>query len=237
MNLKTTSRTGGQGSAERPGGPQLECFPVPALDERNLDELLEKFGKATPLELGQAWLEKPEADFAPGRVRTAWRGQSLLVLAELTDADIFTGMSGLNQRAWLLGDTFEIFLRPAGQPAYVEFHVTPNNQHLQLRFPSAQDFVRICEAGLLESAMLPGEMFRSRTWVQPEARRWFVFAEIPANAVCDGPAVPLSGRQWHFSFSRYDYTHGRSEPVISSTSPHAEANFHRQQDWGTITFR
>jgi hypothetical protein len=161
----------------------------------------------------------------------------LLVLAELTDADVFTGMTSLNQKAWLLGDTFEIFLRPAGQRAYVEFHVTPNNQHLQLRFPSAEDFARLSEAGLIENAMLPGEVFRSRTWGQIDARRWFVFAEVPAKAVCDGPVTQLPGRRWHFSFSRYDYTRGRTEPVISSTSAHAVANFHRQQEWGTMTFR
>jgi hypothetical protein len=237
MNPKSASRTNAPSPADQPLGPQIQCLRAPALDERNPDALLASFATATPVELRQAWLEKPESDFAPASVWTAWREQSLLVLAQLTDADIFTGVTGLNQKAWLLGDTFEIFLRPAGQTAYVEFHVTPNNQHLQLRFPSAEEFTRINKAGLLENVMLPGEMFRSRTWVQTEARRWLVFAEIPARAVCVGPAKPLLGCQWHFSFSRYDYTRGRAEPVISSTSPHAVASFHRQQEWGTLSFR
>jgi hypothetical protein len=40
--------------------------------------------------------------------------------------------------------------------------------------------------------------------------------------------------EWRFSFSRYDYTRGRVAPVISSTSPHAKADFHHQQEWGIL---
>jgi len=53
--------------------------------------------------------------------------------------------------------------------------------------------------------------------------------------VC-GSNDPLAGRRWHFSFSRYDDTQGVTEPVISSTSPHAVANFHSQKEWGVIEF-
>jgi hypothetical protein len=54
--------------------------------------------------------------------------------------------------------------------------------------------------------------------------------------VCDRPG-PLASAEWLFSFSRYDYTRGRGEPVISSTSPHAAPAFHRQQEWGRLRFR
>jgi hypothetical protein len=29
---------------------------------------------------------------------------------------------------------------------------------------------------------------------------------------------------------------GGGEPVIASTSPHAEPDFHRQQEWGALNF-
>jgi hypothetical protein len=78
-------------------------------------------------------------------------------------------------------------------------------------------------------------VFHSWTWVQPENRKWFVYAAIPDSVVCN--QAPLkAGSCLHFSFSRYDYTRGRAEPVISSTSPHPVADFHRQQDWGELTF-
>ncbi|HZQ46778.1 MAG TPA: hypothetical protein VFC07_07205, partial [Verrucomicrobiae bacterium] len=91
------------------------------------------------------------------------------------------------------------------------------------------------KTGSIEKVLVPGEAFHSRTWVQPEAGKWFAYAKIPASSVCLQPR-PLKGSQWHFSFSRYDYTRGRKAPVISSTSPHPVANFHHQDEWGLLTF-
>ncbi len=176
-----------------------------------------------------------EPNFAPGVVRIGWRSDSLLVLAELTDADIFTQATSNNQRFWELGDTFELFLRPVEQLAYFEFHVTPNNCRLQARFADAEMHQRLAQTGAFEEALMAGELFASKTWVRAETRQWFVFAEIPASSVCE-PARPLAGSEWRFSFSRYDYTRGQAEPVISSTSPHSQPNFHRQEEWGVITF-
>jgi hypothetical protein len=81
--------------------------------------------------------------------------------------------------------------------------------------------------------LISGDAFRSTVWV--EGGRWVVLAEIPASLVCGAP-TPLPGQRWRFSFSRYDYTRGRAEPVISSTSPHPCADFHRQEDWGLLLF-
>lgn len=213
----------------------MKCSRLPAFASGDLEAVRVAFAGATPCVLRQAWLAALEPDFAPAQVRAGWRENSLLVFAEITDLDIFTGVTGLNQRAWELGDTFEIFLRPENQAAYVEFHVTPNNQRLQLRFADAAVLERVRQTGSIEPALVSGEVFQSRTWVRPAERLWCVLAEIPAEAV--GARIePGAANAWRFSFSRYDYTRGRKEPVISSTSPHAEANFHRQQEWGRLIF-
>lgn len=215
--------------------PAIRCLPLPPFEAGDLNAVQRVFRNATPCWLQQAWREKAEPNFAPGVVRIGWRSDSLLVLAELTDADIFTQATGHNQRFWELGDTFELFLRPVEQLAYFEFHVTPNNCRLQARFADAEMHQRLAETGAFEEALMAGELFTSKTWVRAETRQWFVFAEIPAASVCE-PARPLAGSEWRFSFSRYDYTRGQAEPVISSTSPHSQPNFHRQQEWGVITF-
>lgn len=178
----------------------------------------------------QAWRDVVEPDFAPGTVRVGWRGESVLVFAELTDEDIFSAATDLNQKTWLLGDTFEIFLQPPGGRAYVELHVTPNNQRLQLRYDDAA-----ARNGAWEHALVGGKMFRSTTWVWPEVERWFVYVEIPFGEVSGG-TLPEAGSRWRFSFSRYDYRRGRVEPVLSSTSAHAEPDFHRQHEWGGLYF-
>jgi len=216
-------------------GPELRCALLPAFDDTDLESVRRVFQPMTPCPLRQAWQAELSQAFAPAEVRVGWTGGALQVFAELTDRDIHTSATGLNQRMWELGDAFEIFLRPEGQDAYVEFQVTPNNQRLQLRYANRAALDRARDTGNLAEALISGEAFRSRTWIDVPHSRWSVFAEIPASVVC-GSSNPLAGSQWHFSFSRYDYTRGLEEPVISSTSPHAEANFHRQQEWGAMDF-
>ena len=215
--------------------PLIKCLPLAAFDKINLDEVRAAFAAATPCAMGQSWRAAVEPGFAPGQVRIGWREDALLVFAELTDQDIFSRATATNQRMWELGDTFEIFLRPDSQSEYVEFHVTPNNHRLQLRFASTEALRRARTANGFDEFLLLGNVFDSVTWLQPEKQKWFVYAAIPAGAVC-GQARLNAGSCWHFSFSRYDYTRGDGEPVISSTSPHAVADFHRQQEWGEITF-
>lgn len=213
--------------------PMIRCGPLPDFDDTDLAAVRAAFATATPCALGQEWRAEPEPDFAPGQVRAGWRRDQLLVFAELTDRDIFSHATGDNQRMWELGDTFEIFLRPDGQTEYFELHVTPNNHRLQLCFPDAAAVERLRANGRIDECVLSGEAFHSRTWVQPENQKWFVLADISARMIC-GQAGLAPGTRWHFSFSRYDSTRGNSEPVISSTSPHRVASFHRQEEWGEL---
>lgn len=204
---------------------------MPAFRADDLAAVREAFRGAAPLPFGQAWRPTPEADFAPGTVRTGWRDGSLLAFAELTDADIFTRARVHNERFWELGDTFEVFLQPAGTSSYVELHVTPNNLRLQLRFaaPPAPG-----DAGdPFESALIRADVFESRAWVDVAAGCWWALAMIPA-AVADPRGTPLPGSTWRISFGRYDHTRGRAEPVISSTSPHTHPRFHRPGEWRAL---
>jgi hypothetical protein len=214
----------------------IDCREIPAIATETLENIRAAFQQATPCAMAQTWRPEQEPDFAPAIVRTGWRGESLLVFAELSDADIYNAATRLNQRIWELGDAFEMFLRPVEQSAYVEFHISPENQRLQLRFPDATWIAELRKTGSIEKVLVQGEAFRSLTWVQPDAGKWFAYAEIPASSVFTQPR-PLKGSQWRFSFSRYDYTRGRKAPVISSTSPHLIANFHHQDEWGLLKFQ
>jgi len=212
-----------------PAPPVLVGHELPGFAADNLAAVRAAFQAAGGCGLGQSWLPAPEADFTPGIVRVGWRGHALCVLAELEDADIFSRATASHQRMWELGDTFEIFLQPAGADGYGEFHVTPPNHRLQLKFPDATARARIPFAELV----MPGAGFHSHTWLLSAARRWVVYAEIPAAAI-GASGGPLAGTDWRFSFSRYDYIRGRAEPILSSSSPHPVADFHRRQEWGTL---
>lgn len=212
------------------------CLPLPRFPVDHLDSVRTAFRGAIPIPLRQTWRSAPEDDFSPGLVRTGWRDDSLLMFAELTDADIFTKAQRHNDRFWELGDTFELFLQQAGAEGYVELHVSPNNLRLQLRFAAPPSPGSGPGVDPFENALIRDDVFTSTTWVDHDAHQWSVFAEVPAGVVT-GVSAPLAGSDWRFSFSRYDYTRGREQPVISSSSPHVEPAFHRPHEWGTLAFR
>jgi hypothetical protein len=191
------------------------------------------------LTLRQAWRTEPETDLQPGLVRVGWTRDAMAVEAELTDLDIFNPVSEFNQVAYTLGDVFEVFLRPEGQDAYFEIHVTPQNQVLQLRFPDAAAVRKPKPGDTQDERLAPYKVWQpritSQTRVDAPARKWFVTAAIPFAMVVESREMK-TGRRWFCSFCRYDYTRGRAKPVLSSTSPHAECNFHRQQEWLPIEF-
>ena len=194
------------------------------------------FVGAEAVAMHQAWRTEPEPGLRPASVRCGWTAQELLVFAVLDDDDIFNPVDEFNVPSFQHGDVFEIFLRPAGQEAYYEFHVSPRNQRFQLRIPSAAAF-----AAPKSFPGLPPEWFvrdwqiGSRVQVDAAHGRWSVLASIPLARVAEN-GLPVAGDTWRFSFSRYDYTQGQIAPVLSSTSPHRVLSFHRQQEWGKLEF-
>ena len=171
---------------------------------------------------GQAWLPQPEPDFAPGRVSIARENDALVVRAELHDGHVMTDSFPFNFPAFQQCDAFEIFVGPADEKAYYEFHVTPSNSVLQLRFDGEG------EAKPLEELMVAEPLFTSETAIIDEG--WGVVARIPLNGL-----FPTTHPEWLLSFGRYDYMPGEPNPVVSSTSPHAVCNFHRRYEWRRLT--
>ena len=170
---------------------------------------------------GQPWLSQTEPAFAPGRVAFDLSGNELLIRAELNDAHVMRDVFPFNFPAFIQCDTFEIFLGPADEKAYYELHMTPSNSVLQLRFDGVE------EAKTLEELTVAEPLFTSETVITPEG--WSVSARIPLDGL-----FPASLPEWLLSFGRYDYTSGRPNPVISSTSPHAVCNFHRREEWRRV---
>ncbi len=212
------------------------CLALAKFKTSELAEVQEAFAGATKISMRQGWLPKEEESFAPAEVAIGWRNGSLLVFAELTDRDVFTRATKPNQKMWELGDVFEMFLSVKGQPAYFEFHVTPNNQWLQLRFADSTVVDQLRKGvGDFSSCLIKKKVFRSAVWRRSREEKWFVYAEIPAKVICESKAARKHG-VWEFSFSRYDYTRRPKRRVISSTSPHKKPNFHARKEWNVMKF-
>jgi hypothetical protein len=207
----------------------ISVAPIPPFDPAALESVVEAFRGLPKVELTQAWRNEVESEFEPAWAQLGWRDDLFLIFAELSDRDIFNRAQRLNEKTWLLGDVLEIFVQREHDAAYFEYHVTPENQRLQLKFASAapgQGLTFLDDPALLTS----------RTWIFPEQKRWCVFAQISGQSlgVTKGS---LAGEKWKFSLGRYDYTRGREEPVISSSSLHREPYFHRLHEWELLSFR
>lgn len=168
--------------------------------------------------LGQAWRETPEPELRQSHVELTWRDRALEVVAELVDDDVFNTATAHNQRTWELGDVFEIFAGRADVEGYTEVHVTPDNLRLHLQLADAGHAARVRD--LAEVAMDPAAI--ASTAARTPAG-WRVTARVPLTA---GP-----GDLVRVSFCRYDWTRGRAEPVLSSSSPHPVPSFHRPWEW------
>lgn len=174
-------------------------------------------------EFGQHWNAQAEAEFAPGRVSLGRRDSDLLVFADLEDRHVMADEFPLNHPAFLTCDAFEIFLGSMADTFYHEFHITPSNSLLQLRFDTAgtrRD---------LKDHAVEAPLFSSRTW--STGNGWRVLARIPLVPLTGSIDAPL-----RLSFGRYDHTPGLASPVLSSTSPHKITNFHRLEEWRTVNF-
>ena len=211
------------------------CRELETFDPADLASVQAAFSELEEYPLQQAWLPEPEPDFLPAVAKLGWRGNSLLIFAQLTDGDIFTRATTHNQRFWELGDTFEMFLRPVGQKSYVEFHVTPTNLRLQLRFADDNCIVSARQKGAFQEMLVSEPQFQSHAWIRTDSARWYALAEIPAGAVVEKPRT-LAGSRWMFSLCRYEYVRSRKLPVISSTSAHTVPDFHRQDQWSELHF-
>lgn len=176
------------------------------------------------LTFGQAWRDHPQAELQPGWVRVGHDGEDVWVAAELCDDQPSNAARGLNQETFQLGDVFEIFVRPEAQESYHEIHITPENQYLQLRWPSTDHFGR---AGHFTQFFVTDPLLISKTWV--ESRRWRILASLRGREVSESRLE--EGQNWLLSFSRYDYQPGRAAPVLSSCSPHSKPNYHRAHEW------
>lgn len=189
------------------------------------------FTGSPELALEQAWRQEQEEDFSPGAVRLMWSPEALLIAASLEDEDIIATDAQPNDAAYTEGDAFEMFIRPFADESYVELHVTPENVHLALRFPKAG----VVREAPMEQFTIDPFSFTSTVQVDRIAACWTVAADIPWSLL--GLPDGRRGVELLASFSRYDYTEGRPEPVLSSSSPHAECDFHRQQEWAKLVLQ
>jgi hypothetical protein len=183
------------------------------------------------LPLRQAWRgELTETNFRPGWFRLAWCQEALVVDSVFVSPRAHNAARGLNERTWELGEVTETFIEPQGALHYLEVHVTPENQRLQLRFPhGAIEQLRAGTVALDTYLITDSAWARSSAWIRGD--HWAARLILPAS--CLGPGFLAEGQSFRGNFCRYDCADA-GEPILSATAPLTEPSYHRRQEWQTF---
>jgi hypothetical protein len=182
--------------------------------------------------LGQAWRSgAPEAAFRPGWAQIRWNRNVLHFSAVLVGSAQSNRARHLNERTWELGNVCEVFLQVAGASHYLELHVTPENQRLQLLWP-----VGGLERFRRNEAPLENFLVNQTDWVQSStcvsADFWAAQVSVPWS--CLGLDAGALAPAFRAAVCRYDCA-GAAAPVCSSTAPLREFSFHRFDEWHDLT--
>ncbi|MBS0631975.1 MAG: hypothetical protein JSS11_08690 [Verrucomicrobia bacterium] len=178
--------------------------------------------------LRQTWRDNgTEPGFRPGEARVNWTADALNFQFRFHGRPTGNRARRLNERTWELGDIAEVFLQITGCREYWEFHVTPENQRLQLHWPPhGLAAFRAGEQPFETFLLGPEASLESTTTVTAEG--WSGSLAIPSAVL--GLTELKADQPFRTAVCRYDYI-GAAEPVCSSTAPLRELAFHRPDAW------
>jgi hypothetical protein len=186
---------------------------------------------ATWRPLGQAWLgSAPQKNFRPGWARLGWHPHFLDLAFVFSGGPAHNAARQLNERTWELGDVGEFFIRPDSAPHYLEIHLTPENQRLQLNFPlGGIARLRSGEAPLESFIVTDPDWVFSATHITSDF--WTAQARIPAAAL--GFATLANGLVFQTAVCRYDCGI-TSTPTLSATASFTAPFFHQLDAWSQL---
>ena len=206
-----------------------EPAPEPPLKDNRLSPLaVDKHWQA----LGQSWNSGgTQEGFNPGWARIQWTNAALYYDIILLGSRPRNRAVKLNERTWELGDVAEIFLHTPDLQRYIEVHITPENQRLQLVWPAGGlDRVRQNMASLEEFTVEAPDWIQSSTHLGPGF--WVSHVVIPFSTL--GLNLQNEKPSLQTAVCRYDYSLA-SAPVLSSTAPLHEPDYHRVNEWQKLT--
>ena len=170
------------------------------------------------------------------KAKLLWDDKGLYYSATMTDAELTAYGTKHNDEIWN-GDVFELFFKArTDRPEYHEFEVNPHAAILELPIPGRPfDFaalVKLPPAGLKAVAVVDGTLDKPGD----VDKGWSVEGFIPWSAFAISGGKPKPGAVWTFALCRYDYGPKGTEPVLMSSAPLTEGNYHRYEDYSKLTF-
>ncbi|MEO6053180.1 MAG: hypothetical protein ABIP97_04135 [Chthoniobacterales bacterium] len=241
----------------------ISCKPLPKFDPSEQKSVAKAFKNAEPSPFQQTWLPEKDKGFEPGNVRLGWKPDALWIYAVMDDADVSNPTTKMNEMqdlattdakhyrivTTLLGDAFEMIVRQQEPAPYYEFHVTPQNQILQLKWLDWKDYGSTdwrpgAKNTFLSHLVEGAKLFTSNVWINRERKQWSVLISVPAELIT-GKKTISAGDMWLFTSARYDaLSKDDPNPITSSTTLHFRSrnprrflSFHRADEWSHINFQ
>jgi hypothetical protein len=130
-----------------------------------------------------------------------------------------------------------MFLKPSkDRPEYYEFQSNPRAVVFEAAFPKRGGITRPFNQepvlGHEAAVTLDGTLDKPGD----ADRKWTVEGRIPWTAFSPSGGAPKPGAKWSFALCRYDYGPEGTKPLLMSSAPLTQPNFHRYEDYGTLTF-
>lgn len=170
------------------------------------------------------------------RARLVWDDEALYFAADMDDAELRAFGTKRNDHLWE-GDVFELFFKPhEDRPEYYEFQVNPRSVILELAFPRRGfDFATLAARPPLGMKAVAAN--RGTVDQAGEADHgWTVEGKIPWSIFATSGGRPKPGDLWRFALCRYDYGAENTKPLLTSSAPLTQPNFHRYEDYGRLRF-
>ncbi len=165
-----------------------------------------------------------------------WDDEALYFAAKMTDKEMVSFGTKRNDHLWN-GDVFELFFKPhEDKTYYYEFQGNPVSATFQVPMPTKlyphKDFAALPTLGMTVKAKVNGTLDTPGDVDEG----WTIEGRIPWTAFGPTGGKPAPGDTWKFALCRYDYGPKGTEPVLSSSAPLTEGNYHRYEDYGKLTF-
>jgi hypothetical protein len=177
-----------------------------------------------------------------GTGRVLWDDKFLYVAFDFVDSDVVANGTEDDQEHHNLGDVAEIFLKPAKQTWYWEFHVTPAGYVSTYWHPGRGRFglqgvnlhlkPRFIEAVAKVHGTLNNDRDRDERWMAEVAIPWGKLDRLGEKR-----DVKVS---WTILLARYNYTRYRTQatgPELSSWPVLSQASYHLVEQYAPLKLR
>jgi hypothetical protein len=169
-----------------------------------------------------------------GRVRFLLDADGFVATFDFTDGDVVAEGTRNGELHYELGDTAELFLKPANATYYWECYATPAGYWSVLFWPgpgrrglgSSCDYTPIAPPTV--EASVDGTLNKWRT----RDRGWSATLRVPLIELTQY-GDPMPG-EWRVLVGRYNYSRWLPRPELSCWPPLPVADFHRTDDYAVL---